>query len=99
MTFACFSNVGKIPVLKFKLIKWTKMSTTGSEKVRMSEEGIWSSPELLFGLIEPRSRFTSANATWFQKNELALRVVVNCAWSILSLLCLTWKSLVSRNFF
>ena len=99
MTFACFTKVGKIPMLKVRLIKWTKMSITGSGKVRMSKKVIWSTPGLLFGLIDPRTRFSSANIAGFKKNELALGFAVNCAWSILSLLCLTWKSVVSRNFF
>ena len=91
MTFACFTKVGKIPMLKVRLIKWTKMSIIGSGKVRMSKKVIWSTPGLLFGLIDPRTRFTSANIAGFKKNELALGFAVNCAWSILSLLCLTWK--------
>ena len=55
------------------------MSVTRSEKVRMSEEGIWWIPELLFGLIDPRIRCTSANVTGFKKNEITLRFLVNCA--------------------
>ena len=76
-----------------------QMSITGSEKVLMSEEGIWSTPKLLFGLIDPRIFFASANVTEFKKRELALRFVVNCAWSVLLLLCSTWKAVVSRNYF
>ena len=75
------------------------MSLTGSGKVQMSKKGISSTPELLFGLMNQRTRFTSTNVTGFKKNELALRFVVNCAWSILSLLCPTWKSLELHNFF
>ena len=55
----------------------------------MSEESVWLTPELLFRLIDPRTLFTSADVTGFKKNKLALRFVVNGAWSILSLLCLT----------
>ena len=75
------------------------MSITVSGKVRLSEKGIRSTPELFFCLIDPRTRITSANITGFKRNKLALRFAVNCAWSILSLMCLTWKLFVSRNFF
>ena len=75
------------------------MSITGSEKVPMSEEGIWLTPGLLFGLLDPRIFFASANVNGFKKSELPLCFVVNCVWSVLSFLCLTWKSLVSRNYF
>ena len=46
----------------------------------MCKKDIWSTPEILFGLIDPRIGFTLANVTGFKKNDLALRfIVVNCA--------------------
>ena len=68
-------------------------------KISNEWEGIWSTPKLLFGLIDPRIRSTSANVTGSKKNKLALRFVVNCAGAVFSLLCLTWKSSASRNLF
>ena len=65
------------------------MSIVWSGKARMSEEGISSSSELLFGLIEPNIRFTSI------KNHL-LKIFTSA--KKLFAFCLSFKSSSTNHF-
>ena len=67
--FGWFIEAGEVLVVTFKFIKWTKITITVSGRVRMSKEGFWSTPEILFGVIDPRTIFTSANVSGLKKTE------------------------------